>query len=233
MGKTSLVLRFCRDTFTEGQPPTIQASCLERALRLGDRTVNLVIWDTAGQERFHALGPIYYRDADAALLVFDITDSDSFKRVHMWVRELRKMVRATVGPLQRPAAAAVCDPRCIPSSPLLVTQIDDADSQVGNEILLTIAGNKLDLERQRVVSKQEAADYAESVGALYCETSAKLGKGIDEVFSGMGKRLLQARTSAGAKRVSAGRSTGRTPMVLIDDELDGPGTGKSTTGCCS
>ena len=60
VGKTSLVLRFCRDTFTEGQPPTIQASCLERALRLGDKTVNLVIWDTAGQERFHALGPIYY-----------------------------------------------------------------------------------------------------------------------------------------------------------------------------
>ena len=81
VGKTSLVLRFCRDTFTEGQPPTIQASCLERALRLGDKTVNLVIWDTAGQERFHALGPIYYRDADAALLVFDITDVESFNKV--------------------------------------------------------------------------------------------------------------------------------------------------------
>jgi Ras-related protein Rab-21 len=94
VGKTSLVLRFCRDTFVDGQPPTIQASCLERALRLGDKTVNLVVWDTAGQERFHALGPIYYRDADAALLVFDITDTDSFKRVQGWVRELRKMVSA-------------------------------------------------------------------------------------------------------------------------------------------
>lgn len=197
VGKTSLVLRFCRDTFTEGQPPTIQASCLERALRLGDRTVNLVIWDTAGQERFHALGPIYYRDADAALLVFDITDTDSFKRVHMWVRELRKMV--------------------------------------GNEILLTIAGNKLDLERQRVVSKQEAADYAESVGAIYCETSAKLGKGIDDVFSSMGKRLLQARAGASAKRGGASaRSTGRTPMVLIDDEppSGGGGSGSKSSGCC-
>ena len=195
VGKTSLVLRFCRDTFTEGQPPTIQASCLERALRLGDRTVNLVIWDTAGQERFHALGPIYYRDADAALLVFDITDTDSFKRVHMWVRELRKMV--------------------------------------GNEILLTIAGNKLDLERQRVVGKQEAADYAESVGAIYCETSAKLGKGIDDVFSSMGKRLLQARAGA-AKRGAASRGSGRTPMVLIDDEpaSGGGGGGSKSSGCC-
>ena len=46
----------------------------------------------AGQERFHALGPIYYRDADGALLVYDITDSDSFAKVKNWVKELKKMV---------------------------------------------------------------------------------------------------------------------------------------------
>ena len=38
--------------------------------------MQLSVWDTAGQERFHALGPIYYRDADAALCVYDITDGD-------------------------------------------------------------------------------------------------------------------------------------------------------------
>lgn len=54
--------------------------------------VELSLWDTAGQERFHSLGPIYYRDAAAALLVFDITDKDSFERVKAWVRELRQMV---------------------------------------------------------------------------------------------------------------------------------------------
>ena len=79
----------------------------------------IVQQDTAGQERFHALGPIYYRDADgmpslrsiknsnasktqpcflslfaAALLVFDITDADSFLRVKTWVKELRKMAGA-------------------------------------------------------------------------------------------------------------------------------------------
>lgn len=55
--------------------------------------VELAIWDTAGQERFHALGPIYYRDAQAALLVYDITDADSFTRVQTWVQELIQMVR--------------------------------------------------------------------------------------------------------------------------------------------
>ena len=43
--------------------------------------MTLNIWDTAGQERFHALGPIYYRDADGAVLVYDITDTDSFGKV--------------------------------------------------------------------------------------------------------------------------------------------------------
>mmetsp|Transcript_6919 Transcript_6919/g.20042 ORF Transcript_6919/g.20042 Transcript_6919/m.20042 type:complete len:94 (-) Transcript_6919:3306-3587(-) len=42
-------------------------------------TCELAIWDTAGQERFHSLGPIYYRNADAALLVFDVTDPGSFR----------------------------------------------------------------------------------------------------------------------------------------------------------
>lgn len=45
-----------------------------------------------GQERFHALGPIYYRDSNGALLIYDITDRDSFTKVRNWVRELRKIV---------------------------------------------------------------------------------------------------------------------------------------------
>ena len=49
--------------------------------RLLAQPVVLNIWDTAGQERFHALGPIYYRDADGALLVYDITYKESFDRV--------------------------------------------------------------------------------------------------------------------------------------------------------
>jgi Ras-related protein Rab-21 len=60
--------------------------------RAGVQTARVSIWDTAGQERFHALGPLYYRDADGALLVYDITDEQSFKRVQDWVKELRKML---------------------------------------------------------------------------------------------------------------------------------------------
>lgn len=44
--------------------------------------INLSIWDTAGQEKFHALGPIYYRSSNGAILVYDITDEDSFQKVN-------------------------------------------------------------------------------------------------------------------------------------------------------
>ena len=105
VGKTSLVLRFCKDTYSDSQAPTIQASFLDKVVSVGDSRVSLAIWDTAGQERFHALGPIYYRDADSALLVFDITDPDSFTKVKSWVKELRKMVRCHARPHTRAPAA--------------------------------------------------------------------------------------------------------------------------------
>lgn len=52
----------------------------------------MICFVVAGQEKFHALGPIYYRDSKVALLVYDITDRESFVRVQNWVRELRKIV---------------------------------------------------------------------------------------------------------------------------------------------
>mmetsp|Transcript_8150 Transcript_8150/g.24024 ORF Transcript_8150/g.24024 Transcript_8150/m.24024 type:complete len:213 (+) Transcript_8150:112-750(+) len=96
VGKTSLLIRFVHNTFDERTSPTVQASYFDKRLTIGDATVKLAIWDTAGQERFHALGPIYYRDADAALLVFDLADVDSFEKVKSWVRELRRMLEKSI-----------------------------------------------------------------------------------------------------------------------------------------
>ncbi|CAL4892916.1 unnamed protein product [Urochloa decumbens] len=91
VGKTSLVLRYVNNVFSDKQEATVQASYLTKRLVVEGVPITLSIWDTAGQEKFHALGPIYYRDADAALLVYDITDSDTFLRVTKWVKELKQM----------------------------------------------------------------------------------------------------------------------------------------------
>lgn len=92
VGKTSLVLRYVENKFNDKHFTTLQASFLNKKLNIAGKRVNLAIWDTAGQERFHALGPIYYRDSNGAILVYDITDEDSFTKVKNWVKELRKML---------------------------------------------------------------------------------------------------------------------------------------------
>ena len=98
--------------------------------------------------------------------------------------------------------------------------------QVGSDIIISIAGNKLDLERQRVVTRQQAQEYAESAGAHYSETSAKQGRGIDEVFGNMGRRLLAAKP-AGA--VAASGRTRQPSKITISDD---PEPKKSSGGCC-
>mmetsp|Transcript_25669 Transcript_25669/g.77373 ORF Transcript_25669/g.77373 Transcript_25669/m.77373 type:complete len:208 (+) Transcript_25669:204-827(+) len=92
VGKTSILLRYTKDEYSEKQVSTLQASYLDKRTDVGGRRCTLSVWDTAGQERFHALGPIYYRDADGAILVYDITDHESFQKVRKWVRELRQIV---------------------------------------------------------------------------------------------------------------------------------------------
>jgi len=92
VGKTSLLIKYIHGTFTDRQQSTVQASFLEKSLTIGSNAVSLMIWDTAGQERFHALAPIYYRDADGAILVYDQTDQTSFEKVKHWISELKKFV---------------------------------------------------------------------------------------------------------------------------------------------
>jgi len=89
VGKTSILLRYVRGNFDDSQQSTSQASYLDKKISLTGQAVSLSIWDTAGQERFHSLVPIYYRDANGAVLVYDITDYESFSRVRKWVKELR------------------------------------------------------------------------------------------------------------------------------------------------
>lgn len=89
VGKTSLLSRYVRHAFNEREASTQNASYLEKRVAVDGRQVVLSIWDTAGQERFHSLAPIYYRGADGALLVYDVTDAESFRRMAQWERELR------------------------------------------------------------------------------------------------------------------------------------------------
>lgn len=90
VGKSCLVVRFVRDEFFEFQEPTIGAAFLTQTVALDDATVKFEIWDTAGQERYRSLAPMYYRGAAAAIIVYDITNPDSFEGAKSWVKELQR-----------------------------------------------------------------------------------------------------------------------------------------------
>lgn len=96
VGKTSLVLRYVEDKFNAKHMTTLQASFLNKKINVDGKAVRISIWDTAGQEKFHALGPIYYRSSNGAILVYDITDEDSFQKVKNWIKELKKMLGSDI-----------------------------------------------------------------------------------------------------------------------------------------
>ncbi|KAL6032072.1 hypothetical protein STEG23_000405 [Scotinomys teguina] len=72
------------------------AAFLTQTVCLDDTTVKFEIWDTAGQERYHSLAPMYYRGAQAAIVVYDITNEESFARAKNWVKELQRQASPNI-----------------------------------------------------------------------------------------------------------------------------------------
>ncbi|KAG9510043.1 VPS21, partial [Fragariocoptes setiger] len=88
VGKSSIVTRYMKGRFTPTMSPTIGASFFKRNIVIEDYLVKMNIWDTAGQERFRAMSPIYYRNSNAAIVVYDLTSHESFLAVKEWIKEL-------------------------------------------------------------------------------------------------------------------------------------------------
>ncbi|KAJ5066568.1 ras-related protein rab-5c [Anaeramoeba ignava] len=92
VGKSSLVLRFCKGQFFEYQEPTVGAAFLTKSIPFGNEEAKMEIWDTAGQERYHSLARMYYRGAYAAVIVYDITNKESFIKAKEWAKELHQQI---------------------------------------------------------------------------------------------------------------------------------------------
>jgi len=86
-----LVLRFVKDQFDDYRESTIGPAFLTQTIALDDSaTVKFEIWDTAGQERYKSLAPMYYRNANCAVVVYDITAPTSLDKAKAWVKELQR-----------------------------------------------------------------------------------------------------------------------------------------------
>jgi len=89
VGKSSIVSRQVKGEFIQFQEPTIGAAFITNDVMVNQEKVQLQIWDTAGQERYKSLAPMYYRDASSAIVVYDITDYDTYIGAKKWVEELK------------------------------------------------------------------------------------------------------------------------------------------------
>eukprot|EP00286_Rhodomonas_abbreviata_P012645 CAMPEP_0181324638 /NCGR_PEP_ID=MMETSP1101-20121128/20473_1 /TAXON_ID=46948 /ORGANISM="Rhodomonas abbreviata, Strain Caron Lab Isolate" /LENGTH=210 /DNA_ID=CAMNT_0023432841 /DNA_START=150 /DNA_END=782 /DNA_ORIENTATION=+ len=90
VGKTSIITRFMYDKFDSTYQATIGIDFLSKTMYLDDRVVRLQLWDTAGQERFRSLIPSYIRDSSVAVIVFDVTNRESFDNTGRWIDEVRQ-----------------------------------------------------------------------------------------------------------------------------------------------
>lgn len=98
VGKTALTLRFSKGFFTEDYKMTIGVDFHVKTINIdtpdsGLLRCKLQIWDTGGQERFSSIRPMYYRGSLGALLIFDLTNYESFEHLPMWIEEVRANVK--------------------------------------------------------------------------------------------------------------------------------------------
>ncbi|XP_034995401.1 ras-related protein Rab-17 isoform X2 [Zootoca vivipara] len=89
VGKSSLAYRYVKKDFRDSLP-TVGCSFFTQVLSLDNTTIKLEIWDTAGQEKYHSVCHLYYRGANAAVLVYDITRKESLEKAKVWLTELEK-----------------------------------------------------------------------------------------------------------------------------------------------
>jgi Ras-related protein Rab-1A len=90
VGKSCLLLRFADDSFTDSYISTIGVDFRFRTVNIDMKTVKLQIWDTAGQERFRTITSAYYRGAHGIIMVYDVTNYESFEHVEEWLNEVNR-----------------------------------------------------------------------------------------------------------------------------------------------
>ena len=122
---------------------------------IGDKIVKIKLWDSAGQEKYHTLTHNYYKKCDGIIIVFDVSNKESFDKINYWVKSIH----------------------------------DNKDST--KNIKQVIVGNKIDLENERQISKEEAEKMASSYSLKYFETSAKENIGINEFMLNLITDILQ------------------------------------------
>ena len=92
VGKTALVERLANNVYSDQYKPTIGTGHTYWTATINGQIIDVQLWDTAGEERFASLAPIYYKDSQAAMVVYSVDDQESAKNVVKWIERFRDSV---------------------------------------------------------------------------------------------------------------------------------------------
>lgn len=95
MGKSNIISKYVENKFSVGNNPTIGLEFSEKHVEINKKHMILQIWDTAGQERFRALNRTFYHNSLGALVIFDLSNRNSFDQLPRWITELRENLAET------------------------------------------------------------------------------------------------------------------------------------------
>mmetsp|Transcript_17651 Transcript_17651/g.55881 ORF Transcript_17651/g.55881 Transcript_17651/m.55881 type:complete len:204 (-) Transcript_17651:97-708(-) len=169
-GKSCLLIRFADDTFTDSYITTIGVDFRFKTIKVEKKTIKLQIWDTAGQERFRTITSSYYRGAHGIIVVYDVTDQESFRNVKTWMQEIEKYAAEGVNKL-------LVGNKCDMSSKKVVSydEAKELADHIGVQFLETSAKNAHNVEqafqvmaaqiKQRVASQPQPTRQAGGGGA--------------------------------------------------------------------
>ncbi|KAF0991922.1 hypothetical protein HZS_1727 [Henneguya salminicola] len=96
VGKSCLLLRFADNTYTDSYISTIGVDFKINTIEIDGKVIKLQIWDTAGQERFRTITSSYYRGAHGIIIVYDITNKESYENVRVWIEEIQRYASENV-----------------------------------------------------------------------------------------------------------------------------------------
>ena len=156
VGKTCFFNRYFKNQFTETFLSTIGIDKEVKNVKIGNDCYKLTGWDTAGQERFRCLPKKYYQNADSVLLLFDVTNEESFASVSNWMNDVKENSNRTI----------------------------TSDGNKESDIALYLIGNKID-KPDRVITRDRAEELAKSLGMKYFEVSCKINMNVPEVMANL------------------------------------------------
>lgn len=162
VGKSSILNQFTEGSFSDSMPPTLGIDYKISQISVGGETIKLQIWDTAGQEKFKSITENFYKGAQGIILVFDLTDRDSFANIRVWLKNIFDKAGKNV---------VIC--------------------LVGNKLDLWETYQKDPTMQPKCVIQDEVDQLIAEYSFYYLRTSAKKNVNIKEAFNYLAAELLK------------------------------------------